>query len=326
LHESSNVIARPEAQLRDEPMPAPGWFTAAIAQSPERSVVHVEGADIEVLSWGRQDDPAVLLVHGYTAHADWWSFIAPLLLTGRRVVALSFSGMGRSGWRDAYSIQLHAREILAVADAQGVFAAPYPPVIVAHSYGSFATRLLAQQQGHRFGGAVLVDGALSAREDDDDEFDGVPARGHTHRIYPTLEGALARFRFVPEQSCAHPWITDYIARTSIGPVRSAHGETGWSWRFDPDLRAKTGSFTSEEVVAPFNCPTALMFGDRSPLMTPQRIAFVREVTPHDVPWIVIPDAGHHIMVDQPLALVAALRSLLAVWQPAATVAADAAPG
>jgi hypothetical protein len=31
---------------------------------------------------------------------------------------------------------------------------------------------------------------------------------------------------------------------------------------------------------------------------------------------VIPDAGHHIMVDQPLALVAALRSLLAAWQPA----------
>jgi pimeloyl-ACP methyl ester carboxylesterase len=32
-----------------------------------------------------------------------------------------------------------------------------------------------------------------------------------------------------------------------------------------------------------------------------------------VPTIVIPDSEHHIMVDQPLALVAALRSLLAVW-------------
>ena len=50
---------------------------------------------------------------------------------------------------------------------------------------------------------------------------------------------------------------------------------------------------------------------------------MRGVTPSDAPWIVIPDAGHHIMVDQPLALVAALRSLLAAWQPAATLAADA---
>jgi pimeloyl-ACP methyl ester carboxylesterase len=35
--------------------------------------------------------------------------------------------------------------------------------------------------------------------------------------------------------------------------------------------------------------------------------------PPDTPQIVIPDSEHHIMVDQPLALVAALRALLAVW-------------
>ena len=81
-------------------MGAPGWFTAALGQQPQRSVVEVEGAAIEVLSWGRPGDPAVLLVHGYTAHAAWWSFIAPLLLAGRRVVALTFSGMGRSSWRE----------------------------------------------------------------------------------------------------------------------------------------------------------------------------------------------------------------------------------
>jgi pimeloyl-ACP methyl ester carboxylesterase len=32
--------------------------------------------------------------------------------------------------------------------------------------------------------------------------------------------------------------------------------------------------------------------------------------------IEIPDAHHHIMIDQPLALVAALRALLAVWPSA----------
>jgi pimeloyl-ACP methyl ester carboxylesterase len=33
-----------------------------------------------------------------------------------------------------------------------------------------------------------------------------------------------------------------------------------------------------------------------------------------VPSIVIPDSEHHIMVDQPLALVAALRSVLTMWR------------
>jgi hypothetical protein len=35
--------------------------------------------------------------------------------------------------------------------------------------------------------------------------------------------------------------------------------------------------------------------------------------PPELKEIEIPEAHHHIMIDQPLALVAALRSLLAVW-------------
>jgi pimeloyl-ACP methyl ester carboxylesterase len=31
------------------------------------------------------------------------------------------------------------------------------------------------------------------------------------------------------------------------------------------------------------------------------------------PQVAIPDADHHVMVDQPLALVAAFRALLAGW-------------
>jgi hypothetical protein len=37
------------------------------------------------------------------------------------------------------------------------------------------------------------------------------------------------------------------------------------------------------------------------------------ILPPDTPVIPIPDAAHHVMVDQPLALVAALRRLLASW-------------
>ena len=277
-----------------------------------------------MLCWGPRGAPGLLLLHGFTAHANWWSFIAPLLRAGRRVVAPSFSGMGQSGWRDAYSMELHAREALAVAEAEALFDAPLPPIIVSHSYGSFAARILAQRHGQRFGGAVLIDGALAADEHDDD-FDGVPARGHRHRVYAKFSDAMARFRFVPGQTCANPWIADYIARNSIGAVTGPHGEPGWSWRFDPDLQVKTTSLATAELIAPFACRMALMFGDRSLLMTPPRLEFLRSVTPVDTPWIVIPDAGHHVMVDQPLALVAALRSLLAAWQPVATMAEHASP-
>lgn len=295
---------------------APAWFDSALAQAPERSYVVVEGADVEVLAWGVHGQPGVLLLHGFTAHADWWSFIAPLLATGRRVVACSFSGMGRSGWREAYSLQSYAREVIAVAEATGLLAADAQPIIIGHSFGSFAARIAAHELRKRLAGIVLVDGALAADEHDD-EYDGVPLKGHRHRVYPTLEQAIARFRYEPPQAAENHYITDHIARTSLGLTAAGPESDGWSWRFDPDLRAKMLALPTADLLAPVECRIALLFGARSQLMTDARLALIRRLTPRDAPWIVIPDAGHHVMVDQPLALVAALSSLLECWQPVA---------
>jgi len=309
------VTQRAEAHRAERRPLAPSWFEASLADAPERSVVPVDGTDIEVLRWGERGQPGLLLMHGYTAHADWWSFIAPQLRQGRRVVAFSLSGMGRSGWRDAYSMAQYAREAVAVAEASGLFDAARPPILIGHSFGSFVARTVALNQAERLGGIVLVDGVLAVRENDD-EFDGVPRRGHRHRLYPTLEQALARFRFSPAQPCDHPYIADFIARTSLGLASNEAGEEGWSWRFDPDLRAKMDAMPTQALLSPIGCRLALMFGDRSLLLTRERAELLRRVTPPDAPWIDIPDAGHHIMVDQPLALVAALRTLLEAWQPA----------
>lgn len=308
------MTRRPEAHGGVGAPPAPAWFEAALGDAPDRSFLPVEGAEIEVLSWGVRGAPGLLLLHGYTAHADWWSFIAPYLARGRRVVAFSLSGMGRSGWREAYSMGQYAREAVAVAEASGLFDAPQPPILVGHSFGSFVARTVACTEGARLGGVVLVDGALTAREDDD-EFDGVPKRGHRHRLYPTLEQALARFRFSPAQPCDNPYIVDFIAHRSLGLAANGSCDEGWSWRFDPDLRAKMDTLPTADLLLPLAIRTALIFGDRSPLLTHKRADLLRRVTPPGVPWIEIPDAGHHVMVDQPLALVAALRSVLEAWQP-----------
>jgi pimeloyl-ACP methyl ester carboxylesterase len=42
-------------------------------------------------------------------------------------------------------------------------------------------------------------------------------------------------------------------------------------------------------------------------------AEMARLVPGGLPVAALPDAGHHPMLDQPLALVAALRTLLAVW-------------
>ena len=43
-------------------------------------------------------------------------------------------------------------------------------------------------------------------------------------------------------------------------------------------------------------------------------AFMYELTGRNAPFVSIPDAHHHLILDQPLAFVAALRTLLADWE------------
>ena len=61
------------------------------------------------------------------------------------------------------------------------------------------------------------------------------------------------------------------------------------------------------------CPVALAWGGESELVDADVVAYVTGLAPPDTPRVEIPAAHHHVMVDQPLALVAALRGLLAAW-------------
>ena len=112
---------------------------------------------IHYLRWGDRARPGLLLVHGNAAHAYWWSFIAPYLARDYNVAAMDLSGMGDSGWRSSYSMELFAEEQLAVCTAAGMFDAGEPPVIAAHSFGGFVTMLTGALYGERLAGTVIID-------------------------------------------------------------------------------------------------------------------------------------------------------------------------
>ncbi|WP_203236248.1 alpha/beta fold hydrolase [Methylobacterium crusticola] len=300
------TLNAPLAAFAGAPPPAPAWFREVLAAAPEAGSLTVAGARIETLSWGERGRPGLLLLHGSGAHAGWWRFIAPFLADGHRVAALSWSGMGGSDWREAYGLDLFADEAERAAEAAGLFAAG-PPLMVGHSFGSLPMLALAGRSGPRWRGAVLVDPPIFSPERRHR-----PARGdgaaRTHRVYPTLAEALARFRFAPVQPCDTPYIADLIARESLKPVAG-----GFTWRFDPALWGRLRLPDRAALVGAARCPLALVCGARSDLMRPADAAYVTRLLPAGSPRIDVPEAYHHVMVDQPLAFVAALRALLAAW-------------
>jgi pimeloyl-ACP methyl ester carboxylesterase len=59
-------------------------------------------------------------------------------------------------------------------------------------------------------------------------------------------------------------------------------------------------------------PMVHLYGDKSRIID-RRAAGEPSFLEGTVTEIEIPDSHHHVMIDQPLALVAALRTLLATW-------------
>lgn len=296
--------------------PAPAWFEHAIEQRPGRTTVEVDGAALELLAWGERGKPGLLFLHGNGAHADWWSFIAPFFADQYRCAALSWSGMGRSGWREAYSMEGFQREALAVSEAAGLFEAEAAPVVIAHSLGGAICLYLAAAHGERFKGAMILD---SGARPPGAAWRGPKPRTRPTKVYPTLEEALAGFRLMPPQDCRNHYLVDYIARESLhpAPLDDGSGQNGWTWRFDPFLSGKLAFsqvFQSGEEVRSAKCPLAFVWGEQSLLVSDQVIDYSRRCAPTGTPFVAIPEAHHHIMLDQPLALVATLRALLAGWE------------
>ncbi len=299
-------IGGPLARFNGSRVQGPAWFEQAIATPAESKWVNVDGASIHYLRWGRRDKPGLLLIHGNGAHAYWWSFIAPFLAREYNVAAMDLSGMGDSQPRQHYSMELFVAEELAVTRDAGMFDHEEPPVFVAHSFGGFATIMAGALHGEKLAGTVIVDSPVNPP----DRPGGPPHReSRPHRVYPTLTEALARFRLAPEQPCENDYIVDFIARHSLKQV-----DGGWTWKFDPSIWTSRFSIgdTAERLRAT-KCRIAIMRGEMSVLMPPEVGEYMFSLLGHAAPVIEIPQARHHVMLDQPLAFVSALRALLADW-------------
>lgn len=288
---------------------APEWFHWAIGQQGQPARVTVDGCSIHYLLWQAEDgvkDPGGLLfVHGGGAHAHWWSHIAPFFRAGFRVAALDLSGMGDSGTRAEYNATLRAEEIRAVIEDAGLGPETY---LVGHSFGGFMSMRYASMYGDSLRGLVIADSPLYPPGQQDKRRRANPMGAI--RLYPDFEEAVARFRLRPRQPCDNDFIVEYIARHSLKAV-----EGGWTWKFDTNAMAgRRFAEPFHEHLQAANCRAALFIAADSALVTDEMARYTNGLMGPNAPLVVIPAAQHHLMLDQPLAFVAALRTLLASWR------------
>ena len=281
----------------------PAWFRDALATPAETGGTTVAGISIRYRAWGEPGAPGLLLAHGGGAHSRWWDHVAPLLVQGRRrVVALDLSGHGDSGRAAEYRLEHWADEIVGVAEVAGT--APMP-VVIGHSMGGFVALTAARRHGAALTGVMAIDSPVRERSPEEVAARRRHAFGPA-RVYPDRASALEHFRTVPEQEGDLPYVLEHIAAHSIREVPG-----GWSWKFDPGIFAGIGLTPGE--LGRVACRVAL-FRAQYGLVPADMGEMVVDRMGRVAPLVEIPGAAHHVMIDQPLALVTGLRAMLADWE------------
>ena len=282
----------------------PGWFTDALATPVVTGRTEVSGCPIAFRRWGDPAKPGILLVHGGGAHSRWWDHVAPFFSEWSCVTALDLSGHGDSGRRPEYQFGQWAEEIAVLAEGAG--GAGPRPVVVAHSLGGFATFHAAATYPDAFEGIIIVDSPVREPSPEQQASSHREAFGPL-RLYPSREAILARFRTIPEQPSSLPYVIEHVAGQSVRQVAG-----GWTWKFDPAFFSHVGPF-HPEVLVRVSCRVAILRAEFG-LVTPDIGEHMYELLGRTAPVIEVPLAHHHVMLDQPLSLVTAVRALLADWR------------
>ncbi|HEX8592422.1 MAG TPA: alpha/beta hydrolase [Pseudomonas sp.] len=289
-------------QRADQSLARPAWFEWAMEHPGRSHCIEANGSRLHLLSWNDEarDKPALLFVHGFRGHAHWWDFIAPFFAQQYRVIAMDLSGMGDSARRTSYGPQTMANDVVAVAEW---LQAP-ELIAIGHSYGGSRVLRACADRPELFNRLIIIDSYVVFS---DQEALREPAKIRGDREYPDVEAAIARFRLLPHQADAIPCLVEHVARHSVRKTA-----TGVRWKFDVNLPAGGArECDGEQLLRSIERPVDYLVGERSVVVNPvlaRRVAsYLKDVRGP----ITIPYGHHHLMFDQPIALISTLRALLA---------------
>ncbi|MEA2779734.1 MAG: hypothetical protein QOK29_1278 [Rhodospirillaceae bacterium] len=295
LDASDSVASSSAAQV----LPFPADFRA--------EEIKTNGTVLHVRLGG--EGPAVLLLHGYGETGDMWAAMAAELARDHTVVAPDLRGMGLSSRPEGgYDKKTQGHDIAGVLDALSIGKAD----LVTHDIGNMVGYAFAAQYPERVTRFVIMDARLPGVGPWDDivrsralwhfSFQGPDAErlvAGRERIY------LDRFwnEFSADPKSFSEASREHYARLYAQPGAMHAGFNQFA-AFDQD------AIDNKVFVAngKLTMPVLAVGGEKSfgPTM-----AVVMRAAATDVTEVVIPNAGHWLMEEQPAATIAAVRGFLA---------------
>ena len=288
-------------------------------REPDRaSFFEVNRARLRVWEWGDDAAPPLVCIHGAHDHGRMWDGLAPRLAEGLgyRVLALDLRGHGDSARLGS------GHAWMAISLDLGLLARSLGEVrFVGHSFGGGLSMYTAGVWPEHVRWVVNLDG-LGPPVDD-----GEPGKrdwaADAARSFASAERALLTpgRRYATRQEMVErragvnvrlprPWVEHLVVHGTV------EDEGGFRWKADPVFSTGfPGDWDPEGITAEHElveCPLLVLTGaepdtwsDLTPEQTAERLSHFR-----DVRHRAIPGAGHYVHVEQPDAVLSAIRTFV----------------
>ena len=247
---------------------------------------------VSALRWGAEP-PRVVLLHGGGQNAHTWDTV--MLALGLPALAIDLPGHGHSSWRADHD---YRPQTLAPAVAQVIREwGPEPGLVVGMSLGGLATIRLSAAAPELVPRAVLVDvtpAAYRRQRSMTTAERGTTALTQSPADFATLE------EIVELAIAAAPHRLPSNVRRGVRHNTRQRADGRWEWRYDRRRSLSDFSPLWDDVSAAA-MPLTLVRGGRSAFVTDEDAQeFLRRSPSAQV--LTVPEAGHSVQSDAPLAL------------------------
>ena len=272
----------------------------------EETLVTIRGLKICLCTWGPEEGPLVLCLHGILEQGAAWSEVAiRLAQKGYRVIAPDLRGHGRSdrvGKGGSYNLI----DFLGDIDAIVEILAGKAFILVGHSLGSVLGAIFATIRPQSIKNIVLVETILPTAEENDDPTTALTnqlnsmAAPPKHPVFPDVKTAAERLRRATP--AISPSLAMLLAERITEPC-----EGGVRWRWEPLLRTRTGISLNGigrsrylKLLRKIKVPITLVYGDKSNFNRVEDLNKQQEAMPNATKVVV--SGGHNLPLEAPSAL------------------------
>jgi pimeloyl-ACP methyl ester carboxylesterase len=256
------------------------------------------GVQLHYHEWGTPAAPSLVLLHGGAAQAHWWDHLAPVLAEQYHVVAPDLRGHGDSSWVSppAYEIEDYVGDVEETLAALPLVS----PVLIGHSLGGFIALSYAARSAKTLSGLIVIDIGFRLSSSRLMRL----LRNLSAPVYQDETDLLRRFQLLPSETTASSALRHHIARTSVHPLETG----GFTLKFDRATMVRQPRDLSP-VLSQITCPTLFLRGSHSQNLSMATLADMVYRCPR-ARGVEIPDAGHHVFLDNPTAFLNAVRDFL----------------